>query len=275
MMLISGAKLRKIGVVILVYLFFGVMFFTLKSLNDDKEENLKSAIETEVVVKKTSNNNEDILNDDNPVIQFFVKNFGRGGTWVARFIRHYTPPQLVEQEMNQLNQQEMYARMAQANSNNLGIGPIGVGPGNSRECSRLPLAFSDYIYSIIVEELGIAGALFVLVMYVGLIFRAKKLARQCSYAFPSFLVLGMSVMISLQGLFHMAINTGVVPVSGQPLPLISMGGTSILMVSAAFGIILSVSRYAIQNSQDKELKKAELNQLPENLRSENPLYIKK
>lgn len=274
MMLISGVKLRKIGIVILVYAFFAGVFFVLKSLNDDKEENLKSATQTEVVVQKPANNDDDILNDDNPLIQFVVKNFGRGGTWVARFIRHYTPPQLVEQEMNQLNQQEMYARMAQANSNNLGIGPIGVGPGNSRECSRLPLAFSDYIYSIIVEELGLAGALFVLVLFVGLIFRAKKLARQCSYAFPSFLVLGMSVMISLQALFHMAINTGVVPVSGQPLPLISMGGTSILMVSAAFGIILSVSRYAIQNSQDKELKKAELNQLPENLRSENPLYTK-
>ena len=268
MMMISGAKFKKILLVVLVYAICGGIFFTIKSFNDSKEENLNLDTKTEVVAKTTAN--ED-LPDDNALVQFLTKNFGRGGTWVARFIRHYTPPQLVDQKMNSKNQQEMYARMAQANSNRYGIFPTGVGPGNSRECSRLPLAFSDYIYSIIVEELGIAGGLFVLILFVALVFRAKRIAMQCSYAFPSFLVMGMAVMISLQALFHMAINTGVVPVSGQPLPLVSMGGTSTLMVSVAFGIMLSVSRYAIQNAYDKELKRADRDKLPENLRAENPI----
>lgn len=268
MMLISGAKFKKIGAVILVYGIFAVIFFSIKSYNDSKEENLNIDAKTEVITKS---GNSDVLPEDNALVQFLVNNFGRGGTWVARFIRHYTPPQLVDQEMNSKNRQEMYARMAQANSNQLGIFPTGVGPGNSRECSRLPLAFSDYIYSIIVEELGLIGGIFVLILFVALVFRAKKIAFQCSYAFPSFLVMGMAVMISLQALFHMAINTGVVPVSGQQLPLVSMGGTSTIMVSAAFGIMLSVSRYAIQNAYDKELKKIEHEQLPENLRAVNPI----
>ena len=266
MMLISGAKLKKLLVVLLVYGVCGGIFFTIKSLNDSKEENLNLDPKTEVVVAAEVEE----LPTDNALVQFLTKNFGRGGTWVARFIRHNTPPQLVDQKMNSKNQQEMYARMAQANSNRYGIIPTGGGPGNSRECSRVPLAFSDYIYSIITEELGIVGALFVLLLFVGLVFRAKRIALQCSYAFPSFLVMGMSVMISLQALFHMAINTGVVPVSGQPLPLVSMGGTSTLMVSVAFGIMLSVSRYAIQNAHDKELKKADHDKLPENLRAEHP-----
>lgn len=176
MMLISGAKLKKLLVVLLVYGVCGGIFFTIKSLNDSKEENLNLDPKTEVVVAAEVEE----LPTDNALVQFLTKNFGRGGTWVARFIRHYTPPQLVDQKMNSKNQQEMYARMAQANSNRYGIFPTGVGPGNSRECSRLPLAFSDYIYSIITEELGIVGALFVLLLFVGLVFRAKRIALQCS-----------------------------------------------------------------------------------------------
>ena len=102
----------------------------------------------------------------------------------------------------------MYSYMAQAHG-----GIFGVLPGNSRECSRLPLAFSDYVFSIIVEELGLFGGLFLIGLFFTLLMRAGNIARKCNRAYPAFLVMGMAVMVVLQAYFHMAINTGVFPVS--------------------------------------------------------------
>lgn len=135
--------------------------------------------------------------------------------------------------------QEQYGYMARAHG-----GVLGVGPGNSRECARLPLAFSDYVFSIIVEEWGLLGGVLLMVLYVSLMGRAGSIAWKCKYAFPALLIMGMATMITLQALAHIAINSGLVPVTGQPLPLISKGGTSILLVGVAFGMMLSVSRYA-------------------------------
>lgn len=173
-----------------------------------------------------------------------------------------------EQDITDKNAQEMYAYMAQARG-----GLIGVGPGNSRETSRLPLAFSDYIYSIIIEETGLAGAAFVLFLYLLLLGRASSIASRCSRAFPALLVIGMAVTVVMQALFHMAIVTGVFPVSGQPLPLISKGGCSILMVSVAFGIMLSVSRYAVRGSDKKTNIRREINALPEEISGDNLTMI--
>ena len=134
---------------------------------------------------------------------------------------------------------------------------MGVGPGNSRECSRLPLAFSDYVFSIIVEELGFVGAIALMILYISLLGRAGIIASRCKRAFPALLILGMAVMITIQALSHMAINSGLVPVTGQPLPFISKGGSSILVMSIAMGIMLSVSRFAEFNSGKKPSMSAE------------------
>lgn len=165
------------------------------------------------------------------------------------------------------NRQEMYSYMAQANG-----GLIGVFPGNSRETARLPLAFSDYIYAIVIEDLGFIGGMVLLGLYLSLIIRAGLIARKCHRAFPAMLVMGMAVMITLQALFHMGITTGALPVSGQPLPLISKGGSSIIITAIAIGVMLSVSRTAIHNGTRKEVKE-ELNQLPEELRASNPSQL--
>ncbi len=165
------------------------------------------------------------------------------------------------------NRQEMYSYMAQANG-----GIIGVFPGNSRETARLPLAFSDYIFAIVLEDIGFVGGMFLLILYLWLLARAGVIARKCHRAFPALLVMGMAVMIVLQALFHMAITTGAFPVSGQPLPLISKGGTSILITAIALGAMLSVSRSAVQNGTRQEVKE-ELNQLPEELHASNPTQL--
>ncbi len=191
----------------------------------------------------------------------------RATTWTERLNRWTNKTPLYEQEITPQNRQEVYGYMAQANG-----GALGVLPGNSRETARLPLAFSDYIYSIIVEDWGFVGGIGLLFVYLMLLARAGNIARRCTRAFPAFLVLGLAVMICLQALFHMAIVTGVFPVSGQPLPMISKGGSSMLVTSLAFGVMLSVSRFAVQSGNKQDIKR-EKEALPESLQVENPTHI--
>lgn len=192
----------------------------------------------------------------------------RKKTWSARlerFAQRWDPnTPLYLEPISSENDQEMFSHMAQANG-----GVFGVLPGNSRECSRLPLAFSDYVFSIVVEDMGLAGGLFLIGLYFVLIIRAGAIARRCRRAYPAFLVMGMAVMVVLQAFFHIAINTGVFPVSGQPLPLISKGGTSIAVVSVAFGVMLSISRTATQKATKKDIKRED-EALPESMRVANP-----
>ena len=173
-----------------------------------------------------------------------------------------------DEDITSENRQEQYSYMAQANG-----GLIGNLPGNSRETARLPLAFSDYIFAIVIEDWGFVGGLILLALYLWLLTRAGAIASRCSRVFPALLVMGMAVLIVLQALFHMAIVTGVFPVSGQPLPLISKGGSSILATSIAFGIMLSVSRFAVQSNKKREID-AEILTLPADMSAENPSKLR-
>lgn len=194
---------------------------------------------------------------------------GRVGTHqgrIARWWRGVKPTDTI----SDINRQEMFARFSLANG-----GLTGKGPGNSRESARLPLAFSDYIYSILVEETGFIGGVILLMLYLALIARAGSVAYKCTRAFPAFLILGCAVLIVLQALVHMAIVTGLFPVSGQPLPLISKGGTSVIVMSAALGIMLSVSRFAVKTGSPNQASdsREESKKLPEDLRSLNMTNI--
>ncbi len=197
---------------------------------------------------------------------------GRLDVWMGRLGQFFDPSGIPDYEkpIDSKNAQEMYGYMAQAHG-----GIFGVGPGNSREVARLPLAFSDYIYSIIVEETGLIGGLVVLAAYLWLLARASAIASKCYRAFPALLVIAMALVIVYQALFHIAIVVGAFPVSGQPLPLISKGGTSILITSIAFGVMLSVSRYAVRTGDGNQRKdiNLELEILPEEARAENPSQL--
>ena len=138
--------------------------------------------------------------------------------------------------------QTSYANIAIASSNF-----IGKGPGNSEERDFLPQAYSDYIYAIIIEETGLFGAFFVAMLYVILLYRVGIIANRCENNFPAFLVMGLGLMIVIQALFNMCVAVGLVPVTGQPLPLISRGGTSTVINCVYIGMILSVSRTAKKN----------------------------
>ena len=246
MMLIGGAKFKKIAIVLLAYGIFAGGFMGIKKHNEKMDEVVAQENGTTAVVQRDIEDRSDLRK-------------GRIHDWWYNDSLRFRP-------ITNKNQQEMFARMAQAHG-----GTTGVGIGNSRECSRLPLAFSDYIYSIIIEETGIIGGLFVLVLYLWLLARAAMIVQRSTRVLPSLLIIGMASFITLQALFHMAINVGVFPVSGQPLPLISAGGTSILVISAAFGVMLSVSR-TIANYNNKN-NKVDDTILPEGLDAVNPTQI--
>ena len=197
------------------------------------------------------------------------KNPTRLDTWIARLQRHGqdSVPKW-EVPATGKNRQEILSYMAQANG-----GVYGVGPGNSREASRLPLAFSDYIFAIIIEELGLIGGIVVMILYLWLLGRASGIASHCNRTYPALAVIGMAVMIAFQALFHMGIVSGVFPVSGQPLPLLSKGGTSIVVTAIAFGIMLSISRTATRQGSKKQDIRDEIDTLPEQFGAENQMQL--
>ena len=260
MLLIGGAQFKKIIRLFAIYAVIAGLFFLIKSSNDSKEENLKAGeqqVRTEFVTEAAATDTAKAEDKE------FLS---RQGTWKSRVHDWWYSDSLVYRDLTDKNQQEMFSRMAQAHG-----GLLGVGLGGSRECSRLPLAFSDYIFSIIMEETGFLGGLVVLILYLWLLARAAMIVRRSKRVLPSLLIIGMASLISFQALFHMAINVGVFPVSGQPLPLISKGGTSIVVMSIAFGVMLSVSR-TIANYNNTNNRTDNVT-LPEGLDAENPTQI--
>lgn len=160
-------------------------------------------------------------------------------TWVARITdKHEIPDNPKDYDITD-NIQVTHARIAVATSHG-----IGKGPGKSRQRDYLPQAYSDFIYAIIIEETGILGGLVVMFLYLLFMWRCRTIAEHCKSLFPSYLVMGLSLMIVLQAMVNMAVAVGAMPVTGQPLPLISRGGSSILINCICVGMILSVSRTA-------------------------------
>ncbi len=126
--------------------------------------------------------------------------------------------------------------------------PFGKGPGNSTQRNFLPHPYSDFIFAIIVEEYGLAGGFIIVLLYLILFYRAVRIVTKAPGTFGSFLTIGVSFSLVFQAMINMGVAVNILPVTGQPLPLVSMGGTSIWFTSLAVGIILSVSRDLENNS---------------------------
>lgn len=238
LMLIGGVSWKKFWTVILAYAILGCVYLGFTALKSAWSEEKET---TEVVAGASTE-------------------IDRSRTRWLR-VKKYFATDKYNDTITSENQQEQYSYIAQANG-----GVFGVMPGNSRETARLPLAFSDYIYAIIVEDLGLIGGLVVISLYLMLLARAGRVGTQCRKAFPTLLIIGMAVFIVYQALFHMAIVTGVFPVSGQPLPFISKGGSSVIISSVALGIMLSVSRYASRRDEKTESEEKSL--------ADNPINVK-
>lgn len=166
----------------------------------------------------------------------------RTQTWINR-LEHFSGE----------NNSDLPYQVQQANIAIAGGGVLGKGPGNSTQRNFLPHAYSDYIYATIIEEYGIFGAFLILMAYMLLLLRSIRIYRKCPYAFGAFLAVGLSVTLVIQALTNMAVNVGLFPVTGVTLPLVSMGGSSVIFTSLAIGIILSVSR----NVEELEGKRIE------------------
>lgn len=165
-------------------------------------------------------------------------------TWVERVKGEERPADPAQYNVHE-NLQATHAKIAIAT-----CGVLGKGPGNSVERDFLPQSYSDFIYTIILEEGGIAFGGFVMLLYLLLMWRTYKIARQCKALFPAFLVMGLSMMMVVQAMVNMAVAVGAFPITGQPLPLISRGGTSTFISCAYLGMILSVSHTARKKKTD-------------------------
>jgi cell division protein FtsW len=205
-----------------------VLIMTLGSMEDQP---------TDATMTETVSNNADGVDKTSIKGGGIFHRFTTQRNRILKFLdRRDVPPEEYDIEGNF---QVGHANMAIASS-----GIIGKGPGNSIERDYLPQAFSDFIYAIIIEEMGIFGAIAVVFLYIVLLYRAARIATLCENNFPAFLIMGLSLLLVIQATFNMMVAVGLAPVTGQPLPLISKGGTSTIINCAYIGAILSVSRSA-------------------------------
>jgi cell division protein FtsW len=171
----------------------------------------------------------------------YVKVFHRVETWKARVERFVSNDE--SNTDSDGSYQSDQAKMAVATG-----GLLGKGPGNSYQRNFLPHPYSDFIFAIIVEEFGAVGGVAILFLYMTLLFRAALIVKGSTRTFPAFMAMGLTFILVLQAFINMGVAVGAFPVTGQPLPLVSMGGTSTLFTCAAFGAILSVSRTNIEEA---------------------------
>lgn len=165
---------------------------------------------------------------------------GRIGTWKNRIESYVSPG---EDDNYQANQ----AKIAIVSG-----GLLGKGPGNSTQRNILPHPYSDFIYAIIIEEYGSLGGFVALMFYLILLYRGGRIVTRCGRTFPAFLVIGVILSITFQALINMAVAVNLFPVTGQTLPFISMGGTSLLFTSIGLGIVLGISRVVDEEGADEQ-----------------------
>jgi cell division protein FtsW len=163
--------------------------------------------------------------------------WGRAATWEKR-IADFRGGNEADGSKKETIFQVQQAKIAIANG-----GVFGRGPGHSLQRDYLPEAYSDFIFSSIIEEYGLVGGAILILLYLTFLWRSIVLFRRCPYAFGAFLAVGLSITLVFQAMLNMAVNVHLVPVTGLTLPMVSMGGSSIWFTSIAIGIVLSVSRY--------------------------------
>ncbi len=231
MMFIGLVSLKQLGKLVGIIVFMGVVAVSMVMLvGHDISDEEKTLTKTEQV---------DQANQPKKEKNFVEKMFHRADTWKSRIMK-FGKPKPTPQEYDL----DKDAQVAHANIAIVSSGIIGKGPGKSTERDFLSQAFSDFIYAIVIEELGIIGAFAVMFLYIVLLYRCARIASRCENNFPAFLAMGLGLLLVIQATFNMMVAVGLAPVTGQPLPLISKGGTSTIINCAYIGAILSVSRSA-------------------------------
>ena len=239
MMFIGLVPMKQLGKLAAVIVVIGVFALSMVMLvGHDISDEEKQSTKTEQLDQPKQKKN------------FVEKMFHRADTWKSRLMK-FGKPKPTPQEYDL----DKDAQVAHANIAIVSSGVIGKGPGQSTERDFLSQAFSDFIYAIVIEELGIAGAFAVMFLYIVLLYRCARIASRCENNFPAFLAMGLGLLLVIQATFNMMVAVGLAPVTGQPLPLISKGGTSTIINCAYIGAILSVSRSAkMKKAKEKEAK---------------------
>ncbi|MBS7400676.1 MULTISPECIES: FtsW/RodA/SpoVE family cell cycle protein [Hallella] len=245
MMIIGRVPGKQIGKLVLTVVLLIVMVVTaVMAIGEDTEKEGQPQNLTE----QTLANGQTVSTENSKGHKGVLH---RLDTWKSRIDKFLNskevPPEKVDLDKGA---QEAHAKIAIATSN-----IVGRGPGNSVQRDFLAQAFSDFIYAIIIEETGIEGAFVVAMLYIILLFRTGRIANRCENNYPAFLAMGLALLLVVQALFNMCVAVGLVPVTGQPLPLISKGGTSTIVNCVYIGIILSVSRTAKKVKDDTTNKR--------------------
>lgn len=244
MMMIGRVPGKILGKVLGIVTLLIVTVFALVMLVGQDREKINVQGQQVVQVSKTAEKEETTM---------FTRVFHRFDTWKARIDRFIDGKEIAPEDFDlDKDGQIGHANIAIVSSN-----VIGKGPGNSVERDFLSQAFSDFIYAIIIEEMGIIGGVFVAMLYIILLFRTGQIANRCENNFPAFLAMGLALLLVTQALFNMCVAVGLAPVTGQPLPLVSKGGTSTIINCVYIGAILSVSRSAKKKQvtgEDKDME---------------------
>ena len=237
MMFIGLVPFRQLGKLVGILLFFVILGISMVMLvghdTTGQEEEIAKTEQTDQPKKKSK----------------LEKLLHRADTWKGRILK-FGKDDVTPQEYDL----DKDAQVAHANIAIVSSNIIGKGPGQSVERDFLSQAFSDFIYAIVIEELGILGAFAVAFLYIVLLYRAARIASHCENNFPAFLVMGLALLLVVQAAFNMMVAVGLAPVTGQPLPLISKGGTSTIINCAYVGAILSISRSAKMKKEPDEEK---------------------
>ena len=239
MMFIGLVPMRQLGKLFAVIAFMGIFAISMVMIvgHDHSEEEGQQLTKTELIEKNKKKSK-------------LEKMLHRADTWKARILKFGKPkPTPKEYDLDK------DAQVAHANIAIVSSGITGKGPGKSTERDFLAQAFSDFIFAIVIEELGIIGATAVVFLYIILLYRCARIASRCENNFPAFLAMGLGLLLVIQATFNMMVAVGLAPVTGQPLPLISKGGTSTIINCVYIGAILSVSRSAKVKKDVQEVKK--------------------
>lgn len=184
-----------------------------------------------------------------------ITGFGRANTWQQR-IEDFAGSKKKDGKQEDVYQVQQ-AKIAIANG-----GITGRGPGRSLQKNFLPHPYSDFIFSIIIEEYGLIGGAAVVLLYLLFLWRSILIFKRCPFAFGAFLAVGLSITLVFQAMLNMAVNVHLVPVTGLTLPMISMGGSSIWFTSIAIGIVLSVSRYVDEMEGERKNSRKNATETP-------------
>ncbi len=241
MMFIGQVPLKQLGKLAAIIIFIGLFALSMVMLvGHEMNDQEPQVAKTEKVQQPQKEKN------------FIEKMFHRADTWKSRIMKFGRPTPTPQEYDLDKDAQVAHANIAIVSSN-----VIGKGPGQSVERDFLSQAFSDFIFAIIIEELGLLGASFVVFLYIILLYRAARIASRCENNFPAFLVMGLALLLVIQATFNMMVAVGLAPVTGQPLPLISKGGTSTIINCAYVGAILSISRSAKMKKEPERVKNVE------------------